>query len=338
MEIIESRQVLRVLIVEDNPLDAKVCIHRLNRAGFEIIPDLIETREQFAERLRTQDYDLILSDYGLPGWTGLGALEHLQRVGKDIPFILVTGTLGEETAVKCIKMGAADYVLKDRLARLPVAVKQALEERGLREAKRMAEEQLKRSNQRITTLLETISDTFFSLDREYQFSYLNPKAESLFRRLQRQRRELKHRLFWDEFPKGIVGLFEKHLHQAMEEGKAVEFEGFFPSLKQFYEFRAFPTADGLHVFGRDISERKELEDDQVQLIGKLQEALSRVKTLSGLLPICAGCKKIRDDQGYWKRIESFLRERSDAVFTHGLCPDCADQMYPELSGVLKNSR
>ncbi len=79
---------------------------------------------------------------------------------------------------------------------------------------------------------------------------------------------------------------------------------------------------------RDISERKQAEAEREKLIVELREAFQKIKTLSGLLPICAGCKKIRNDQGYWQQIESFIGERSEAEFTHGLCPECLEKFYP----------
>ena len=84
----------------------------------------------------------------------------------------------------------------------------------------------------------------------------------------------------------------------------------------------------VHV-SKDITERKNLEQEREKLILELQAALVKVKTLSGLLPICASCKKIKDDQGYWKQIESYIREHSEAEFTHGVCPECAKKLYPQ---------
>lgn len=80
----------------------------------------------------------------------------------------------------------------------------------------------------------------------------------------------------------------------------------------------------------DITERKQVEEDRNRLISELQGALSQIKTLSGLLPICASCKKIRNDKGYWQQIELYIQEHSDAAFTHGICPACARALYPEL--------
>lgn len=90
---------------------------------------------------------------------------------------------------------------------------------------------------------------------------------------------------------------------------------------------------GEHVslaFLRDITERKQIEEDRKRLILELQEALAKVKTLSGLLPICASCKKIRNDQGNWEQIESYVRDRSEANFSHGICPECAEKLYLQL--------
>lgn len=79
----------------------------------------------------------------------------------------------------------------------------------------------------------------------------------------------------------------------------------------------------------DISERKKHEREREELILKLENALSEIKTLKGILPICASCKKIRDDEGYWKQIESYISEHSEAEFSHGICPECARKLYPE---------
>ncbi|MCX8045024.1 MAG: PAS domain-containing protein [Desulfobacterota bacterium] len=81
---------------------------------------------------------------------------------------------------------------------------------------------------------------------------------------------------------------------------------------------------------RDITERKLLEERREHLISELQDALAKVKTLSGLLPICASCKRIRTDTGYWQQIESFISEHSEAAFSHGICPECMKKFYPEL--------
>jgi len=81
----------------------------------------------------------------------------------------------------------------------------------------------------------------------------------------------------------------------------------------------------------DITEQKRLEEHRERLIEELRDALTHIKTLRGLLPICAACKKIRDDRGYWTQIEQYIRAHSEAEFTHGICPECVKKLYPELS-------
>lgn len=85
----------------------------------------------------------------------------------------------------------------------------------------------------------------------------------------------------------------------------------------------------LCFFVRDISERKRAEAEREKLIRELQQAISEVKTLSGLLPICAACKRVRDDGGYWNQIETYVRSHSGVQFSHGLCPECITKLYPE---------
>lgn len=80
---------------------------------------------------------------------------------------------------------------------------------------------------------------------------------------------------------------------------------------------------------RDITDRKRDEKERIKLIKELQEALAEIRTLKGILPICSYCKKIRDDKGYWEQIEVYIRDHSEAEFTHGLCPECAKKLYPD---------
>jgi signal transduction histidine kinase len=133
---------LRVLLVEDSPADVELELLTLRKDGFEVSGDVAQTAEEFASRIRTTKYDLILADYNLPQWKGTEALDILRRENLDVPLILVTGYLGEEKAVDYIKQGATDCVLKDHLARLPASVRRAQEEKRLRDQRRQAEEEL----------------------------------------------------------------------------------------------------------------------------------------------------------------------------------------------------
>jgi PAS domain S-box-containing protein len=146
-------QALKVLVVEDNLQDAELVVRELRRAGFEPAWQRVDTEAAYLDQLQP-GLDLVISDYAMPQFSGLRALELLKQRGIDLPFILVSGTIGEETAVAAMKQGAADYLLKDRLARLGEAVNHALEEGRLRRERRQADDALRIANAQLGQLLE----------------------------------------------------------------------------------------------------------------------------------------------------------------------------------------
>jgi len=125
--------VTRLLIVEDSPQDVELVLFELKEAGFRVQHIVARNQEEFRAVYKNNNFDAVLSDFRLPGWTGLDVLEEIRAAGDNVPFLLVTGTMGEEAAVECIKQGVSDYILKDRLTRLPVALQRALTERALRQ-------------------------------------------------------------------------------------------------------------------------------------------------------------------------------------------------------------
>jgi len=163
---------LHILCIEDEPADVELCQQCLEKAGFDVCLDRVETREQFLARIQSTVYDLVLGDYRLPGWTGLEAVEHLRQLNIGAPFVLVTGALGEETAVECLKRGVADYVLKDRLGRLPMAVARCLEEKRLREARARGEEAMAH----LAAIVESSDDAIIGTDLEGHILSWNPAA------------------------------------------------------------------------------------------------------------------------------------------------------------------
>jgi PAS domain S-box-containing protein len=148
---------LRVLILEDQPSDAELMLHELRQAGFEPDSQVVETAADYLGQLG-EDLHVILSDYAMPRFSALEALHLLLDRGLDVPFIVVTGAVSEEVAVECIRQGADDYVLKDRIARLGEAVRNALREKRLRDEKRRAEEALQESEERYRIVSELTSD------------------------------------------------------------------------------------------------------------------------------------------------------------------------------------
>jgi PAS domain S-box-containing protein len=156
---------LRVLHVEDDPLDAELVAQALRKGGFTVSVVVVQTEAEFERELRGQSPDVVLADYNLPQWTGMEALDLLRREGLDIPLILVTGALGDVTAVECIKRGATDYVLKGNLVRLPEAIRRALQEKHLIRLRRQVEQDLARKIEELTATLKDLADQKFALDQ-----------------------------------------------------------------------------------------------------------------------------------------------------------------------------
>jgi hypothetical protein len=169
---------LRVLILEDRPLDAELMVLELRRAGFDPQWTRVDTEQDFLTNL-SQEFDIILSDYSMPKFDALQALILLQGIGQDIPFIVVTGIF-EADAIECMKQGAADYLIKDRLARLGPAVAQALEERELREEKQEIELALRESEARFRSVAEAALDALVVVDGDGRIGYWNPAVKEIF--------------------------------------------------------------------------------------------------------------------------------------------------------------
>ncbi|MBX7152936.1 response regulator [bacterium] len=143
---------LKILIVEDSASDYELIRYELSRGGIVYEDVRVETEEQFLTQLSTFDPDIILSDYTLPDFDGMKALRLVQQNNCHKPFIVVTGSINEETAVACMKAGAADYLIKDRLDRLPLSVHNAIERSSIERDKRNTEEQLRQHTEQLRKL------------------------------------------------------------------------------------------------------------------------------------------------------------------------------------------
>jgi PAS domain S-box-containing protein len=150
-----ARSPLRVLFFEDCVEDIELCLRALGSSDFDVTWDVAVTPGEFIDRVRTVPYDVILSDFRMPCATGMDVFELMKSEGIQTPFILVSGSLGDEKAVECLKQGVADFVLKDRLARLPIAVRRAREEARLRVERARAEEALRASEASYRSLIQS---------------------------------------------------------------------------------------------------------------------------------------------------------------------------------------
>ncbi|MCI0537180.1 MAG: PAS domain S-box protein [Verrucomicrobiales bacterium] len=155
---------LNILHLEDNPDDAIIIQALLGQDGFGCEMNRVQTRDQFVAALERGGFDLILSDFSLPAFDGIGALKLARERCPDVPFLFVSGTLGEEVAIDSLKCGATDYVLKERLARLAPAVRRAMEETEKKRALRQAEEAMIQSEQKYRQLFDCLSDAALLTD------------------------------------------------------------------------------------------------------------------------------------------------------------------------------
>jgi PAS domain S-box-containing protein len=276
-------------------------------------------------------WDLVLSDYSMPKFSGTEALALCQQKGFDVPFIIVSGRIGEEVAVEMMRAGAHDYVMKDDLGRLVPAVNRELRAAQERQTRRQA--QLAMAH--LASIVETCDDAIIShtiggtvlswnSGAERIFGYAAPEmiGESIESIIPRDRQtEILDLRDLIEHGRRVDRVETVRMRK---DGRKIDVSMTVSPIKN-----AEGIIHGASIVARDVTERKEQEKERLHLIQDLTEALKRVKALSGLLPICASCKKIRNDEGYWEQVETYIKSRSNAEFTHGICPDCVKALYPE---------
>ena len=177
-------------------------------------------------------------------------------------------------------------------------------------------------------ILESITDGFGALDANRRFVYLNRVAARL---LKRPRDQTIGKDLWVEVPALRGSLVDNMFRQVFDQHVAVHFEYLHPLSNRWFVIHAYPTENGgMTVYFRDVSDRKLMELRLRETLAERDAALERVQLLSGLLPICAACKKIQDEEGNWHQIESYISKHSQAKFSHGMCPACGKQYYGEM--------
>jgi len=168
-------QPLRILMVEDNFLDAELIKREIKKNGISFVDRIVETKDEFTEALEQFSPDIILSDYSLPSFDGMRALKIRQEKAPDIPFILVTGSINEETAVEVMKAGADDYILKGHIARIGSAIKAAIEKKEAVQMQKQSEQQL-----RILSLaVEQSPASIIITDIKGEIEYINQKCREV---------------------------------------------------------------------------------------------------------------------------------------------------------------
>jgi len=176
----KGKKVLQILCLEDEPKDAELIQELLTGSGYEIHFEHVTNKSQFVSLLKKCSYDMILADYKLSGFDAPSALRIAKDVCPTTPFICISGTMGEDVAVDLLKQGATDYVLKDRMGRLPSAIQRALDEAEAQKARRLAEGSLQESEKKFRSLVDNAFDAIY-LMRGRHYEYVNPRFSELTR-------------------------------------------------------------------------------------------------------------------------------------------------------------
>ena len=261
-----STRRLRVLILEDRPADAELMIAELRRAGFPFDWHRVDSEREFISQLDAIP-DLILADFHMPQFTGLRALQILKDRHLDIPFIIVSGSIGEETAVTALQEGATDYLLKDRLTRLGAAAARAMEAKQLRDKKQLAEEELAREHNLLRTLIDSLPDYINVKDLESRFVVVN---EAYARFLGKQHPdELLGKTVSDVFPPHLLAQYVDDDQRVIRGGQLLDVESETVDREGKTRWHAVTKVPfrngagetvGLVGIARDITERRQAEE------------------------------------------------------------------------------
>ena len=281
------KKAIKVLVVDDSEADAELAVLTLRRGGFEVQYERVQSAAEMGAALRRQAWDAVISDFGMPGFTGLDALRIFQGAGADIPFILISGTIGEETAVDAMKAGASDYLMKDNLARLAPALKRELQQAAMRDARRQAERDRIESESLKGAILESSLDGVVTIDHLGNIVEFNPSAAAIFgipreRALGRPMAELivpprlraaHHRGFDHYLATGEGPILGKRLELEAIRADGTEFP-------IELAITAIPSPSGtlFTAFIRDITARKEAEA-RIRRLNRVHAVLSGINAL-----------------------------------------------------------
>jgi PAS domain S-box-containing protein/putative nucleotidyltransferase with HDIG domain len=312
---------LKVLLVEDNAADTELVLHEVRRAGYDPEWKQIETEPDFLAQIG-QGWDIILADYNLPEFSGLRALELLRERDRDLPFIVVSGSIGEDKAVATIKAGANDYVMKDRLTRLGPVIERALGEALTKRERKRAEEALEAGRGLMRTLIDNLPDNIFIKDTRGNIILDNLAHRRILGRQELD--EVIGKSDRDFFPPVLADRYMGDERRIVESGRPlINYEE--PAIDQegrpyWYLTTKVPVRDirgnitALVGINRDITERKKAE-------AKLQETLIGLRNaLSGIIQVLASVSEIRDPYtaGHQRRVADLARAIAQEL---GLAPD-----------------
>jgi PAS domain-containing protein len=291
-------------------------ISGINAENFSI--ETVGTMAESFSRIEKGGIDVAIVDLFLQDSSGPETFQNLKAKFKDLPIVVLVEKKNEAMGFSCIDNGADAYLISEdvNVSLLSNSMKYAMERRVLLLEMEQYARELLTNEEYFRNLIASNVDSMVVYDKGGVIRFVNSAARSFFEKSEEQLVGSKF-----EYPSEPDKTLEINITHAngrnyIAEMRMVEIE---------WEREPANLASL-----RDITERKKAEEERIKLIKELQEAITKVKTLSGLLPICAVCKKIRDDSGYWNQIELYIEKYSTAEFSHGICPDCQEKLYGKM--------
>ncbi len=291
---------LRVLIVEDSEDDTQLLLHELRRGGYDPMHERVDSAATMEQALAGQQWDMVIADYGIPNFNSMAALALLKERGLDLPFIIVSGAITEETAVATMKAGAHDYLLKGNLKRLIPAIERELREAKSRRERRRAEEALRESEKRLQAILDNSPALIFLKNTEGRYLYVNPQFAKL---TPLTREQILGKTDDEIFLPAQAAAFRTNDLKVLQAGVALEFEevadqqdGPHTSIVSKFPLR---NAEGkvyaICGIATDITERKSLEaqlrqSQKMEAIGQLAGGIAH--DFNNLLTVINGYSEL----------------------------------------------
>ncbi|MBX2914988.1 MAG: PAS domain-containing protein [Cyclobacteriaceae bacterium] len=283
---------LKVLFIEDNEDDFLLITRRLRQDNLDIEAHRVDSSEALHKALCAQRWDVVVSDNNVPDRKVSipSSLMATRKLNPNTPFIIVSGTIGEESAVNYMRLGASDYILKDNLGRLAPSIQREVNESFLRQAKTESESKLKESESNFRHLAESITDMFFAIDKDYRCTYWNKAAERLTHIPAAQ--AVNAHIF-ELIPKKLDREIRKKFINSLikKVPDHIEFEYYLGEKKRYYETFIYPSEDLYSIIIRDVSEQKQIESQLNAANRELETFMYRVAhdirgpvaSLSGLI-------------------------------------------------------